>query len=93
MLRLTRLRRQFEFLRRFKEYRQLTDTILPATFSKLDVSEQAPVLDGYLSNGFIIRGGVVHGSVALLPRALFSWKASLCVYCSIDNHSMTGAKI
>lgn len=46
----------------------------PSTFSKLDVAENAPVVDGYLSHGFIIRGSLVRGSVALLPRAMLNWK-------------------
>lgn len=48
----------------------------PSTFSKLDVAENAPVVDGYLSHGFIIRGSLVRGSVALLPRAMLNWKVS-----------------
>lgn len=52
----------------------LTDTFMPATLSRLDVVEKAPVVHSYLTNGFIIRNSVVYGSVGLLPRGFFNWK-------------------
>lgn len=54
--------------------RSSTDTFVPATLSRLDVAEGAPVIHSYLSNGFIIRRSVVYGSVGLLPRGFFNWK-------------------
>ena len=54
--------------------RYLADTFVPATLSKLDVVERAPIVHSYLSNGFIIRSSMVYGSVGLLPRGFFNWK-------------------
>ena len=76
MLRMWHLR---ELLKRVpnrpcKQWRQYTEGFTPSTFSKIDVSEHAPVIDSYLTHGFIIRGSLVQGSVALLPRAMFNWK-------------------
>ena len=53
-----------------------SDTFVPATLSKIDVVERAPVVHSYLTNGFIIRSSVVYGSVGLLPRGFFNWKVS-----------------
>lgn len=54
--------------------RHATDVPAPSTFSRLDVPELAPVVDGYLTHGFTIHGCLLKGSVALLPRAKFNWK-------------------
>lgn len=56
--------------------RWLTDVPVAATFGRLEVAEEAPVVGTYLTNGFIIRGNMVHGSVALLPRGVFNWKVA-----------------
>ncbi len=56
------------------QQRHYTDTFIPATFEKLEVSEHSPVVNGYMTDGFIIRSNIVHGSVALLPRGFFNWK-------------------
>ena len=48
---------------------------MPATFAHLNIAEQAPVVNAFTTNGFIIRGNRVYGSVALLvlgPSLLFS---------------------
>lgn len=52
------------------------DLILPATLSKVNVVEAAPVIQGYFTNGFMIRGVRVMGSVALLPRGMLHWKVT-----------------
>lgn len=52
----------------------MTDTFTPATFSRLEVAEQAPVIHAYHTKGFVIRDSVVYGSVGLLPRSFFNWK-------------------
>ena len=56
--------------------RNYTDSFIPTTFAKLDVAEHSPVVNGYMTDGFIIRSNLVHGSVALLPRGFFNWKVS-----------------
>lgn len=64
-----------------------SDIPAASTFSKLDVPELAPVVYGYLSHGFIIRGSLVQGSVALLPRAMFNWKVLCqCMVVSLQQH-------
>lgn len=50
------------------------DLIRPATFSKVDAVEAAPVVQAYFTNGFLIRGTRVMGSVALLPRGMLHWR-------------------
>lgn len=47
---------------------------MPATFAHLNIAEQAPVINAYTTNGFIIRGNRVYGSVALLPRGMLHWR-------------------
>ena len=54
--------------------RYATDVPVQSTFSRLDVPQLAPVVDSYLTHGFIIHGSLVKGSVALFPRAKFNWK-------------------
>lgn len=63
----------------------LTDTFTPATFGRLEVSEKAPIIDSYLSNGFIIRTSVVYGSVGLLPRGFFNWKVTQKITVSLTE--------
>lgn len=80
--RIVRLKLARESARRLQnvygaQLRQYTDTFTPPTFSKLEVSERAPEISGYLTNGFIIRGNAVFGSVALLPRGFFNWKVQM----------------
>lgn len=80
--RIVRLKLARESARRLQnvygaQLRQYTDTFTPPTFSKLEVSERAPEISGYLTNGFIIRGNAVFGSVALLPRGFFNWKVRI----------------
>lgn len=55
-------------------WRRFSEGFRPSTFSKIEVSEHAPLVECYLSHGFIIRGSLVRGSVALLPRGMFNWK-------------------
>ena len=50
------------------------DVFVPPTFSRLEVADHAPLVDAYTTNGFILRGGRVLGSVALLPRGYFHWR-------------------
>ena len=50
------------------------DIFLPATLSKVSAAQTAPVLQAYFTNGFLINATRVLGSIALLPRAFFSWK-------------------
>lgn len=61
-----------------------TNVFMPATFAHLDIAEQAPVVNAFTTNGFIIRGNRVYGSVALLPRGLFHWKVTATLI-SRDN--------
>lgn len=69
------LARFSSFVRRqVLQYRNMTDTFTPATFSRLEVAEQAPVIHAYHTKGFVIRDSVVYGSVGLLPRSFFNWK-------------------
>ena len=51
-----------------------TDYFVPPTFGRLEVGDQAPILNGYTTNGFVVRNNFVYGSVALLPRTLLNWK-------------------
>ena len=51
-----------------------TDYFTPPTFDRLELTEQAPLVNGYTTNGFVIRNNFVYGSVALLPRTLLNWK-------------------
>lgn len=51
-----------------------TDVFVPPTFGRLEVTEQAPLVNAYTTNGFVIRNSFVYGSVALLPRTLLHWK-------------------
>ena len=73
---MKRLIRQVPFLPDVQK-REYTDTFVPATFQKLEVSEHSPIVNGYMTDGFIIRSSLVHGSVALLPRGFFNWKVIL----------------
>ncbi len=50
------------------------EVFMPATFSRMEVPEHAPLVQGYTTNGFVIAGNRVFGSVALLPRGLLHWK-------------------
>lgn len=50
------------------------NVFMPATFAHLNIAEQAPVINAYTTNGFIIRGNRVYGSVALLPRGMLHWR-------------------
>jgi hypothetical protein len=51
-----------------------TDVPVQSTLTRIDAPALAPVVDSYHTNGFIIQGCLVKGSVALLPRAKFNWK-------------------
>ena len=46
----------------------------PPIFNRIEVSQQAPVVAGYLPDGFSIGGNILRGSIALLPRGYFGWK-------------------
>ena len=61
--------------------RKLTgsEVFTPATFSKLEVADRAPLVSAYTTNGFVIQGARVMGSVALLPRGLLHWKVLVTV--------------
>lgn len=52
------------------------DLFIPATFSKLEVSDSAPMVNGYTTRGFVVNSNTVYGSVALLPRGFLSWKVA-----------------
>ncbi len=54
--------------------RHQSDGYIPPQLNRLDVSLQAPIIQGFLPDGFSIRGNILYGSVALLPRGFFSWK-------------------
>lgn len=53
----------------------------PPTFGQLEVTEQAPLVNAYTTNGFVIRNNFVYGSVALLPRTLLHWKVHQHILC------------
>ena len=53
------------------------DVFTPPTFGRLEIDEQAPLVNAYTTNGFVIRNNFVYGSVALLPRTLLNWKVRL----------------
>ena len=55
------------------------DLIRPATFSKVNTVETAPVVQAYFTNGFLIRGTRVMGSVALLPRGILHWRVRVAL--------------
>ena len=56
-----------------------TDYFVPPTFGRLEVGDQAPIVNGYTTNGFVVRNNFVYGSVALLPRTLLNWKVHVQV--------------
>ena len=51
-----------------------TDYFVPPTFGRVEVGDLAPIVNGYTTNGFVVRNNFVYGSVALLPRTLLNWK-------------------
>lgn len=50
------------------------ELFIPATFNKLELSENAPMVNGYTTQGFVVNGNTVYGSVALLPKGILNWK-------------------
>lgn len=54
-------------------------TPMPTTITALELHEHAPFVSSYNTQGFTVQGNKLMGSVALLPKGMFSWK----VYCFI----------
>ena len=52
---------------------------MPATFSRVEAADHAPLISAYTTNGFVIRGARVLGAVALLPRGYLHWR--------VDDHA------
>ncbi|XP_064400372.1 NADH dehydrogenase [ubiquinone] 1 alpha subcomplex assembly factor 3-like isoform X2 [Halichondria panicea] len=52
------------------------ELFIPTTFNKLEASDSAPMVNGYTTQGFIVNGNTVYGSVALLPRGILNWKVT-----------------
>ncbi|CAI8044201.1 NADH dehydrogenase [ubiquinone] 1 alpha subcomplex assembly factor 3 [Geodia barretti] len=52
------------------------DIFLPAALSKVDPVQNAPLVQAYFTNGFMISGARVMGSVALLPRGMLHWRVA-----------------
>ncbi len=53
------------------------ELFIPTTFNKLEASDSAPMVNGYTTQGFIVNGNTVYGSVALLPRGILNWKVCM----------------
>ena len=64
-----------------------TDYFVPPTFGRLEVGDQAPILNGYTTNGFVVRNNFVYGSVALLPRTLLNWKVPVQLHQNSSSHA------
>lgn len=63
-----------------------SDVFMPATFGRLEVTERAPLVNAYTTNGFVIGNDFVYGSVALLPRTMLNWKVQ---YGADENNRLS----
>ncbi len=68
------LLKQSRVLYRWNSESVSEELFIPTTFNKLEVSDSAPMVNGYTTQGFIVNGNTVYGSVALLPRGILNWK-------------------
>ncbi len=50
------------------------EVLVPTTFNRIEIPETAPMINGYTTQGFVVNGNTVYGSVALLPRGMLNWK-------------------
>lgn len=69
--------------------RHSTGPVMPTTLNRLEAVEAAPVISSYSVQGFTIRGNRLIGSVALLPRGVFSWKVCSPVMQELVMSSVT----
>ena len=56
----------------------------------MDPVQNAPLVQAYFTNGFMISGARVMGSVALLPRGMLHWRVSLSIRMSEFYLSLGG---